>query len=349
MARTTKAAEQVTPLYPHPRSMGELFGHEEAEKVLLNAYQTRRLHHAWLLSGIEGIGKATLAYRMARFVLAHPDQKQEDVQEAQSLFVPEHDNVFHQLAQNTHPDCHTLEQAEEKTRSRKSISVDAVRHLNERMLTTSSGGGWRAAIIDSVDDLNSNAANALLKLLEEPPQQCLFLLISHQPGELMATLRSRCQKLHLNPLEDAQLVKAVHAVMPGLHQTDIEKALPYAYGSVRAALDLVTGAGFAERDMLRVMLDNLPRIDVKPLQQLADAIARKGEEAFSQAIELIVQWCHDLTIQQPEVFFASALAGFSGNLVEEARRVSIFNLDRKAFLITRLTALARLLRARDAA
>jgi DNA polymerase-3 subunit delta' len=321
-----------------------LFGHEEAEQILLHAYQSRRLHHAWLLSGTEGIGKATLAYRFARFMLAHPEQI--EIQDAQNLFVPEHDNVFHQVAQGTNPDCHTLEQPEEKTRSRKSINVDAVRHLNERMLTTSSGGGWRIAIIDAVDDLNINAANALLKILEEPPARCLFLLISHQPGQLMATLKSRCQKLHVHPLDDAQLRLAVHAAAPELDHEKIDAALPYAYGSVRVALDMAMGVGFAERGMLQVTLDNLPRIDVKPLQQLGDAIARKGEEAFGQAIEMIAQYCHNITMQQPDV---SGFADFFHKFAEDALRVSVYNLDRKAFLITRIGALGKLTRARAVA
>jgi DNA polymerase-3 subunit delta' len=348
MARAQKSTEAAQFLYPHPRSTSGLFGHEGAEKVLLNAYQSKRLHHAWLLCGTEGVGKATLAYRFARFMLANPEQSGEEVQDAESLSVPEHNNVFHLVAQNTHPDCHTLEQMEEKSRSRKSINVEAVRHLNERMLTTSGNGGWRIAIIDAVDDLNANAANALLKILEEPPANCLFLLISHQPGQLMATSRSRCQKLHLNPLDARQLMKAAQAALPELEPEKIEKALPYAYGSVGAALDLAMGAGFAERDMLQVTLDNLPRLDVKMLQQLADAIARKGEEAFSQAIALIVQWCYDLTMQTGPSC-ASAFADFSGRFVEDARRVSIFNLDRKAFLVMRLSALGKLVRAQAAA
>ncbi len=342
MARAQKSQETTQAAYPHPRGAAALHGHEKAEQLFLQACRGGRLHHAWLLCGMEGIGKATLAYRMARFILVHGIG--DSLADTQNLFIPESHQVFHLLAQGTHPDCHVLEHNDEKNRGRKSIGVEQVRDLNHKMLATSAAGGWRLTIVDAVEDLNKSAANALLKILEEPPQRCLFLLISHRPGQVMATIRSRCQKLQLGPLDNATLVQAVRNVMPGAPAHEIEAVAPHACGSVRTALDLMSGSGLAERDALYRMLENFPRMDLKALQQFADAIARKGEDAFAQSVRHIAQWCHAYAMHLPESGSARAFANFCASLNEDARRVDIFNLDRKAFLVTRLSNLSGLVK-----
>jgi DNA polymerase-3 subunit delta' len=349
MAKTQKSLEVTIPSYPHPRLRGELYGHEEAERILLSAYRSQRLHHAWLIAGIEGIGKASLAYRMARFVLSYPDALSKTVQDAQNLFVPREHNVFHLLSQGVHPDCHNLELDEDRLRSKKTISVEAVRALSQKMLATAGNGGWRIAVIDSIDDLNKSAANALLKLLEEPPQKCLFLLVTHRPGQLMATLSSRCQKLKLNPLNEADLAKAMRSVETSLPSQKINESIAHAHGSVRIALNYATDRRFSESEALDALLENLPHIDVKTLQQLADAILRKGEEVFLEAIAFILQWCHKKILHVPEHALSCALSEFAAEFAKEGYKVNLFNLDRKAFLTTHLIALGRLVCTKAAA
>ena len=178
---------------PHPREQTKFFGHAAAEAEVLAAWNRGRFPHALLLGGPEGIGKATLAYRIARFLLAAPKSG------ATSLEIPADHPVSRQVAALSHPDLIALRRiaSEEGKKPPSEISVDEVRRAISFFGSTAAMGGWRIAIVDSVDELNKNGTNALLKVLEEPPAHSLFLLISHAPGRLIATIRSRCQKISL--------------------------------------------------------------------------------------------------------------------------------------------------------
>src|SRR3954464_9268274 len=168
---------------PHPRATGELFGHAEAEQTLLDAYRGGRIPHAWLIGGEAGIGKATLAYRMARFVLAHPDPKAPAVQAARSLALDPNHPVARQVAGQSHPDLLVLERTEnDKGTLRTEIVVAQTDRTVSFFGSTAGAGGWRVCIVDSTDELNLASANKLLKILEEPPERALFLLVSHAPG-----------------------------------------------------------------------------------------------------------------------------------------------------------------------
>ncbi|MGH6678582.1 MAG: DNA polymerase III subunit delta', partial [Bradyrhizobium sp.] len=180
---------------PHPRETTVLFGHREAQAALLNAYRSGRIPHAWLIGGAQGIGKATLAYRMARFALAHRDPNSAEVQRAESLFVDPTDPVARHIAAGAHGSLLTLQRTlNEKGVMRTVITVDETRETIAFFGSTAAVDGWRICIVDTVDELNPNAANALLKILEEPPQQSLFLLVSHAPARVLATIQSRCRK-----------------------------------------------------------------------------------------------------------------------------------------------------------
>ena len=158
-----------------PRGTAVLYGHGEAERALLDAYRGGRLPHAWLISGPAGIGKATLAYRMARFVLAHPDPRAPQVTGAQSLAIDADHPVARRIAAQAQGDLLVLERTiNEKTgKLRQDIQVDDVRRTVGFFGSTAGEGGWRVAIVDSVDELNPDGANALLKMLEEPPRRAL--------------------------------------------------------------------------------------------------------------------------------------------------------------------------------
>src|SRR5580692_4024531 len=166
----------------HPRETSTLSGHRDAETALLNAYRSGRIPHAWLIGGAQGIGKATLAYRMARFVLTHRDPSMPAVQRAETLWVDPSDSVARHIAAGAHGGLLTLERTlNDKGVMRSVITVDETRETIGFFGSTAAVEGWRVCVVDTVDELNPNAANALLKILEEPPQQSLFLLVSHAP------------------------------------------------------------------------------------------------------------------------------------------------------------------------
>ena len=178
---SSKTETQIS--VPHPRETIDLFGHRDAETGLLNAYRSGRIPHAWLIGGAQGIGKATLAYRMARFVLAHPDPLAANVQHADSLNVDATDAAARRIVAGAHGGLLVLQRtANDKGVMRTVITVDETRETISFFGSTAAAEGWRVCIVDTVDELNPNAANALLKTLEEPPRQSLFLLVSHACG-----------------------------------------------------------------------------------------------------------------------------------------------------------------------
>ena len=225
---------------PPPRLTDALYGHADAEAALLAAYRGGRVPHALLLVGPKGIGKATLAYRFARFVLAHPDAAAPEVQAATSLAVdPEHP-VARRMAAQAQADLLVIERtANEKGNLRQQIAVDDVRRTVAFFGATAGEGGWRVAIVDAVDELNRSGANALLKVLEEPPERALLLLVCHSAARVPATLRSRCRIVTLRPLAPAEVAAALAAAV-GRAPSDpqIQAAAAAAEGSVSRALDL---------------------------------------------------------------------------------------------------------------
>jgi len=285
---------------PEPRANPDLFDREAAEQTLLRAFRSGRLPHAWLLSGPRGIGKATLAYRFARFVLADPEAAGEGPDlfgEApavrEDLFLAPSSDIFHRVAAGGHPDLRSLEiGADPRTgRPRREILVDDVRKIGHFLRMTSSEGGWRVVIVDSIDSLNRNAANALLKVLEEPPERALLLLVSHAPGSLLATVRSRCCQLPIAPLRAATVARLLDRFAPDLIPEDQAALVGMGEGSIGRALDLTANGGLDLYRELLSVLENLPRLDVAKIHALGDRLAKGGDEtAFRTGIELLIWW-----------------------------------------------------------
>ena len=222
-----------------PRETLALFGHEAAERALLDAYKSGRIAHAWLIGGPPGIGKATLAFRFARFVLAHPDPLAAEVQAATSLAIDADHAVARRIAAQAQGDLRVLERVlnEQTGKLYTNIRVDDVRRMVSFFAGTAGEGGWRIAIVDAVDDLAREGANALLKVLEEPPARTLLLLISHSPGRELPTIRSRCRRLLLRPLEQEQVVHALAAATGrDAEEPELAKAAAASDGSVSRAL-----------------------------------------------------------------------------------------------------------------
>jgi len=225
---------------PHPRHARTLVGHKAAEAEMLGAYREGRLAHAWLIGGPRGVGKATLAWRFARFVLANPDPAAAAVREARDLYVEPSRPAARLVAQLAHPDF-ALIRREWQPATKKlasEISVEAVRLGLQVFQLSAAFGGWRIAIVDSAEDLNRNSANALLKMVEEPPQRSLILIVSHRPGQVLATIRSRCRRLRLDPLTEDEIVEATISLgspWSDAGQDKIAAAAKRANGSVREA------------------------------------------------------------------------------------------------------------------
>ncbi|MEM7497061.1 MAG: DNA polymerase III subunit delta' [Pseudomonadota bacterium] len=273
---------------PHPRDAVALIGQEAAEAAFLEAWAAGRMHHAWLLRGLDGVGKATLAYRIARALIAGGEDPPPT-----NLAPPEDCPVMHSIRAGAEPRLAVLRRGvnERTKRLRTQIGVDEVRALRPFLALSAPDGGWRAVIVDAADEMTVQAANALLKSLEEPPQRTAFLLVTHAPGRLLPTIRSRTRTLDLAPLEPAALAAALSGL--GERPTAEEAAglAALAGGSVGAAMTLAAGGGLALYGELCGLL--VPagrpalRIDRVALVRLADGMGgRAGEERYSLALSL---------------------------------------------------------------
>jgi len=343
----------------HPRRTTELIGHTSAEVILAKAARSGRLHHAWLFAGPKGIGKATLAHRFARFLLAGGEHGT-----AGDLAVPLNDPMTKISLEGAHPGLRTLEpEWDPKTKRLKgSITVDGVRGLHSFFGLTGSKNSWRITIVDSADQLNRNAANALLKMLEEPPSRALLLLVAHAPNSLMATIRSRCTKLRLLPLSPDELltVLAQQEIVISTSETSLIARL--SEGSPGRAIALAGGGGLdAYRGLFR-LLQGMPKLDAKSLHSLADGAAKKGNEALFSLTGGLLEGLIARLIQ-----FKATGGGEPGELPEEGelfgelaqranldqwiglwekvgelfRRTEAINLDRKQAVLIALTSVQK--------
>jgi DNA polymerase III subunit delta' len=323
-------ADLVSP--PHPRETLHWFGHDEAERVLLDAHRGGRMPHAWLIGGAPGIGKATLAYRMARFVLAHPDGSTPAVQAAGSLALPPDDRATRLIAAQGHPDLLVLERRPgESGALRTVIAVEDVRRLVPFLGSTAGEGGWRVVVVDSADELNAAGANALLKLLEEPPRRCLFLIISHAPGRLLATIRSRCRRLLLRPLAPADIGRAVGAAL-GRDPNDaaVQKAAAAADGSVAHAIALIGGPLLAVRERVMALLALLPATDARAMHALGESLERADRLVLATFVDAVRDWLSArLAGELRDGGRLARLAQAWDNVNRTARDVEMFNLERK--------------------
>ena len=267
--------------WPPPWRNDRLVGHDQAEKTLLAAQQSGRLHHAWLMTGPRGIGKATLAWRFARFLLAGQDQGGLFGGGPENLDVSSDAPGRHLIDARSHPDLFHLRRSlnHDTGRIRAEIAVDDVRGLGEFMHMTPAMGKWRVAIVDSADEMNRNSANAVLKILEEPPTNAVLLIVSHAPGRLLPTIRSRCRRLALQPLSEDTVVKLLGDHAPETNPEERRALARLAEGSIGRALELAGAGSLAlYREMVEV-LATLPDLDMPKLHAFAERFAKRGEEA----------------------------------------------------------------------
>jgi DNA polymerase-3 subunit delta' len=321
-----------------------LFGHGDAEQALLEAYRGGRIPHAWLIGGPRGVGKATLAYRMARFVLAYPDPAMPAVRRATSLAVPDDHPVARRIAGQAHSDLLAIQRViNEKTgKLFTEIRVDDVRRSVSFFGSTAGEGGWRVAIVDPVDEMNLNGENALLKVLEEPPPQALLLLVTHAPGRVLPTIRSRCRMLSLRPLDADDVARAAITALGEAKETpEIRAASEAAEGSVGRALMFLEGDVLEFRQQVRTLLDKLPSIEGRALHRLGDEMSGVQTETLTAFMDTVNSWLSERLRSAPQASAGLAkVANAWEHVNRTAQEVEEYNLDRKPFVFSVFNLLA---------
>lgn len=367
MARAPATAEIEAPPeadrlegLPHPRETKKLFGHATAERTLAEALSRGRMHHGWLIGGRQGIGKATLAYRFARAALAHPGERDPS---GASLDVSDDTSAARQVRALSHPGLLVVRRPydEKGKRFAATIPVDEVRRLRSFLSHSTAHDGWRVVIVDEANELNVNAANALLKSLEEPPQRTVFLLIASAPGRLLPTIRSRCRVLSLAPLGSADLraaatqaLAAVDANVPAEAEWPVLERL--AEGSAGRLLSLWRADGLELNDRIMKLMGSLPRVDWRAVHALSDELQPAAAQArFELFYELLLSLLGRLIRVQAAGAGAEEERALADRLIGAERLASFaalwerigrdkaetvgLNLDRKALILETVGAL----------
>ena len=272
----------------HPRHTKILYGHKTSRLDFLDAFNTNRLHHAWMISGPRGIGKATLGYKISKFILSRNQSSELINNELQNtLDIPLDHPVSRRIDALGEPNLYLVRRIwdEKLKKFKQNITVDEIRKLKNFFNMSATDGGWRVAIIDSADEMNNSAANALLKILEEPPKKVLILLITHQPLRLMPTIRSRCRSLTCKSLSSEDLTKALEQLEIGDVYNN-EQINILANGSVGSSVELTSNDGIEIYNSFIQLAGQIPQLNRQLVQSIADACTGKNA---SKKYELTLQ------------------------------------------------------------
>ncbi|EAU42525.1 DNA polymerase III subunit delta [Fulvimarina pelagi HTCC2506] len=319
---------------PPPKAQTCLIGHYDMFEEFRSAFAGGRLHHAWLLQGPRGVGKATTAFAFARLLLGV-----EPVVSREAVTFPDQGAVTRQIATDAHPGLiHVTRAAQERgTGFRSQITVDEVRRLARFFHATGVQDGYRIAIIDPADDMNRNAANALLKMLEEPPRRAVFFLINHAPGRLLPTIRSRCRFLRFAELGDEALLSAIRTVKPDAASENADVLVHAAEGSVRRALQIAEYGGVEILKVLEPLLA-AHRPDWNAMGSMADQLSMRGREAsYDLAVEVItstIAKASEAALRTGAPARAAELSALWQSEKNRIREAAAYNLDRKQVLLT---------------
>lgn len=328
-----------------PQLNSHLYGHGEAEEFLARFYRSGRSHHAILIEGPEGIGKATLAFRFANHVLSHPDP----AAAPEALADPDpHSSVSRQIASGaSHNLLHLTRPVDEKTgKVKTAITVDEVRRAGHFFSQTSGTGNWRIVIIDPADDLNRNAANAILKILEEPPKRSLFLVLSHAPGKLLPTIRSRCLPLKLQPLGQEDLTRALGGLGLALDGgRTAQEVLQAAGGSVAQALKLMNYGGTDIISAFDEMLRTSGPSARRAMHRLSDVLSAKDNDVIfgfflDHLRDHLMERARSAALKG-DLMAADRASRLSSELGERIGISQAYNLDRKQTILSLLEDVAR--------
>lgn len=355
----------------HPSQTTNLFGHDAAERLFLEAYNSDRLHHAWLIGGPKGVGKATLAWRIAKFLLSEPADEGDSLfgdplpKDAATLDRDSEDPLVQRIASGGHGGLKVIERSiNEKTgKLRNDIVIDDVRSLIRFYEQTSAEGGWRVAIIDAVDEMNTNAANALLKVLEEPPEKSILLLVAHSPGRLLPTIRSRCRPLSLGILQDTTVQAVLAERFPDMSVSELTIAAQLAAGAPGRAIELVEKNGVSLYQNFLGLISYLPRLKLPDVHAFADKVANnKADAEYRLFIELYLSFIQKIARQFATQTALSSSISEESDLINQispqarldqwldlwekvgdlTKRADSVNLDRKQVVLTMFTSLKAL-------
>jgi DNA polymerase-3 subunit delta' len=310
-----------------PRVTQNLVGHGDAEAVFLKAYNSDRLHHAWLISGAKGVGKATFAYKIAKFLLTQPVDDGGGMfgdtipmDKPTSLDADPDNPAVQRITAGGHGNIMLVERPwDEKKGVHKTVTtVDEVRKLINFFNKTASEAGWRIAIIDTVEDMNRNAANALLKVLEEPPEKSILLLVTNAPGKLLPTIRSRCQKITLNDLKHQDVLSVISARHPDVDELTLSKLAKLSDGAPGKALTLYEQGGIELYEKMVGILKSAPNIPSSTKHALAAELSRKGKEAnWRQFIGFLMDMVAHIVRSSASKTPLNEVAGGEGTLVQK--------------------------------
>ena len=334
---------------PAPKIQRLLFGHGDIERSFLDAYRSGRMHHAWLLTGRRGIGKATFAFRAAKFLLANGDPSLPAVQSAETLELSDDNPTERKVLSGGHGQLlhMTRDWDFDRKRFKQDLTVDVIRKTTRFFGSTASEGGWRIAIVDAADDMNASSANALLKILEEPPQRSIFFVLAHVPGRLLPTIRSRCRVLPFRPLSEADLRLAISSLTQDFVDDDrLAVAIDLASGSVRQVLDLLLGSGLSVVERVDTQF-NAKTQQPLAIHALADQMGRgTGDEVFAvfclRLRALLQQTARDLARSQETAHLAVRYADAVQKIDAEINTTEAYNLDRRQLVLSVFRTLAAL-------
>ena len=341
---------------PSPIENTYLIGHEKATEIFLNAYNNKTLHHGWLITGDEGIGKATLAYKIARFLLSAEDNKTYT-----TLDISPDSPIFGQVAQKSHPDFNVLERDYTDTDKKKLIKainsgeevnnelkqslkrssvikVEDVRDVITFLSKKSFNNNWRVVIVDSADDLNVSSANALLKILEEPPLKSILILLSHNPGKLLPTIRSRCAKLALSSLSTEQTASLLRRYSPDLNEKQIKGLSAISKGSIGKALKYANNNALELYENIKKVCFAGTRADGTLLLEIAN-LASSDEDNWDLFSELSCRFLHDNMLDNKN--FKSVYTAYEETL-KILNETTSLNMDKKQATLQILNLLTQI-------